>query len=135
MSGDAIREQIEQRRADQARFTGAGYARYRGKDTERKCHIESPQIVARDSMQMQPTDRLAPLARGALDGSEDMPGRERIADIAQTRERSAIEHPTPILPRTWTHIHYPLRAPHHFEVVLDHEQGVAARLQTSQGFE
>ena len=59
----------------------------------------------------------------------------RIAHLGQPRRRAAVQHLPAMLARRRADIDQPVGAAHGFQVMLDHEQRVARRLQALQGFE
>ncbi|MNV32791.1 hypothetical protein D3C71_1241380 [compost metagenome] len=127
-----LADQFDQRLADQTRLARTGDTGHRRERTERKARVHAIQVVAMDTLQRQPAGRRARRAARACGVLEKIGRGKRGVDRAQAVGRTAVEHLAAVLTRTRADIHQPVRAAQHLQIMLHHEQRVAAGLELGQ---
>ena len=85
-----------------------------------------------DTLQRQPAGRRARRAARACGVLEQIRGGDRGLHRAQPLGRAAVKHLAPVLARTGADIDQPVRAAQHLQIMLHHEQRVAAGLELGQ---
>ncbi|MNS80181.1 hypothetical protein D3C72_1138490 [compost metagenome] len=118
--------------ADEARFPRTRDTRHRRETSQRDCSIELVQIVAGDMRELEPACRITLHSLRRLVLAKQIPCGTRCRHRRESVRRPAIEHTSAALTRGRSNVYDPVRVAHGLRVMLDHEQRVAGRLQSSQ---
>ena len=122
-------DQFDQHLAHKARFARAGDAGDGSEHAQRKLRVELVQVVARHAAQSQPARRRSRSALRWRAADRKDSAAFAIAQPLPALRGPAVEHFAAMHAGSRADIHNPVRAPHHVEIVLDHEQRIARLLQ------
>ncbi len=126
---EVLEDQLDQGLADQARLARAGDPGDRRQHAERQVDVEVAQVVAGDPAQAQPPARLARRGPRSARLREQVARGLRALHRGQAGRRARVEQAAAVGPRAGAEVDEPVGVADHVELVLDHEQRVARRLE------
>ena len=106
---------------DETRFSRTRYASDARERTQRKLHVEVRDIVTRNALQLEPSDRCARRVQNCSRRREEILRCKRRRYVTEILQRSAVEHFAALFPRGRTNINYPIGLPNHVNFVFNNE--------------